>query len=101
MHALDSSSTQTPTVQSADLPSKTQPPSAAENSEDDWLDPAHLKTPEAKAHYAWRLQAARRLREALCSVPFYAKGAQDAKERGDEMAYWLSLQGSEATLVRR
>ena len=59
-------------------------------------------TPEEKAtpHYQWRLQAAERLREALCSVPFYAKKAQRAKEEGDEMAYWLGLQASEATLRR-
>ena len=47
-----------------------------------------------------RLRRAERLRAALCSVPFYAKKAQRAKEEGDEMAYWLGLQASEATLRR-
>lgn len=49
---------------------------------------------------AARLQAAERLREALCSVPFYAKRAERARQAGDEMAYWLGLQASEATLRR-
>jgi hypothetical protein len=48
------------------------------------------------------LQAAEHLREDLSCVPFYAKRAAEEKARsGDEMAYWLDLQGSEATLRRR
>ena len=49
---------------------------------------------------AQALQRAERLREALCGVPFYAKRAEKARLAGDEMAYWLDLQGSQATLVR-
>jgi hypothetical protein len=45
-------------------------------------------------------QAAERLRESLCSVPFYAKRAEAARLKGNEMAYWIDLQGSEATLKR-
>lgn len=45
-------------------------------------------------------QAAIRLREALCSVPFYARRAERARLAGDEMAYWRGLQASEATLMR-
>jgi len=47
-----------------------------------------------------RMQAARRLREALCSVPFYAKAAERASQRGDEMDYWLQLKASEPMLHR-
>lgn len=72
----------------------------SDESEYDWLDPKHLETPESKASYARALQAAERLRAALCSVPFYAKKAEAARLQGDETAYWLSLQGSEATLHR-
>ncbi len=50
---------------------------------------------------AERLQAARLLRERLCCVPFYAKRAAQAAARGDEMAYWLDLQSSQATAHRR
>lgn len=33
-----------------------------------------------------------RLREALCSVPFYAKrAAQEKAKSGDEMVYWRDL----------
>jgi hypothetical protein len=71
-----------------------------DDAEYDWLDPKHLETPESKANYARRLQAAERLRAALSSVPFYAKAAEKARLQGDEMAYWLCLQGSEATLQR-
>jgi hypothetical protein len=46
------------------------------------------------------LEAAGRLCEPLCSVPFYAKKAEKARLAGDEMAYWLGLQASEATLRR-
>ena len=64
---------------------------------EDWVD----SDPTEPARQAWRLQAARRLRAALCGVPFYAKRAAQAKaETGDEMDYWLGLQSSEATLVR-
>lgn len=48
-----------------------------------------------------RMQAAERLRERLSGVPFYAKGAAAAKARGDEMAYWLVLQGSQMTAHRQ
>lgn len=47
-----------------------------------------------------RLQAAERLRERLGSVPFYAKKAAAAEQEGDEIAYWLSLQGSQMTAHR-
>lgn len=47
-----------------------------------------------------RLQAAERLRERLGSVPFYAKRAARAAAEGDEMAYWLSLQATQATAHR-
>ena len=47
-----------------------------------------------------RLQAAEVLRERLSSVPFYAKGAERARQAGDEMAYWLRLQSSQATAHR-
>lgn len=58
-------------------------------------------TPEEEATVnAWRKQAAERLREALCSVPWYAKKAEKARLAGNEMAYWLDLQGSEMTLLR-
>jgi hypothetical protein len=45
------------------------------------------------------LQAAERLRETHSSVPFYAKKAEAARAAGDEMAYWLSLQGSIAGVL--
>ena len=48
-----------------------------------------------------RLQAAKALQERLSSVPFYANRAAKAKERGDEMEYWLDLQSSQATAHRR
>ena len=48
-----------------------------------------------------RLQAAKALRERLCSVPFYAHRAARAAARGDEMVYWLELQASQATAHRR
>lgn len=58
-------------------------------------------TPHEKAIVkAWRKQASERLREALCCVPFYANRAEQARLAGDEMAYWLGLQGSEMTLYR-
>lgn len=47
-----------------------------------------------------RLQAAQRLRETHSGIPFYAKRAQETRLAGDEMAYWLSLQSTEATLKR-
>lgn len=50
---------------------------------------------------AERLLAAERLREQLSGVPFYAKKAATAKASGDEMAYWLTLQGSQMTAHRR
>lgn len=49
---------------------------------------------------AKRLQAAERLRAALCSVPFHAKKAEQARMDGDEMTYWCLLKDSEATLIR-
>jgi len=55
---------------------------------------------KASPYYQERLGAAERLRAAWCSVPFHAKKAAAAKAAGDEMAYWLDLQGSEATLRR-
>lgn len=48
-----------------------------------------------------RLQAAERLRERLSGVPFYAKGAAKARERGEEHLFWLNLQGSQMTAHRR
>lgn len=48
-----------------------------------------------------RLQAAKRLRERLSCVPFYAKRAEKARLAGDEMAYWLELQSSQATAHRQ
>jgi hypothetical protein len=49
-----------------------------------------------------RLQAAKQLCERLCCVPFYAKrAAEAARETGDEMTYWLSLQASQMTAHRR
>ncbi len=64
------------------------------------LDEMALKRGWKPVSAATRLQRAERLREALCGVPFYAKRAEKARLAGDEMAYWLDLQGSEATLVR-
>lgn len=59
-----------------------------------------LKPPRPVVPMAERLQAAERLRERLSSVPFYAKKAALANQQGDEMAYWLSLQGSQMTAHR-
>lgn len=62
-----------------------------------WID----CDPEEPARHAQRLQAARRLREALCGVPFYANHAKRQVElTGDEMDYWLALQGSEPNVIR-
>ena len=47
-----------------------------------------------------RLLAARQLQERLSSAPFYAKRAAKAREAGNEMTYWLSLQSSQATAHR-
>lgn len=48
------------------------------------------------------MQAAKQLRERLCSVPFHAKRAEQAKaETGDEMTYWLDVQGSQMSAHRR
>lgn len=68
----------------------------------DWLSEKEYERsdPKIQAAHQWARQAAIRLREALCSVPFYAKGASAAAKMGDEMDYWLVLQSSEATLVR-
>ena len=71
-----------------------------------FLDPLSVEqeTPQQRAaHRLWRWQAALRLREGLCSVPFYANRAAKAFQEGGEAAemdYWLGLQGSEATLKR-
>lgn len=46
---------------------------------------------------AWRQGAAERLRAHLSSVPFFAKKAEKARLAGNEMAYWLDLQGSQMT----
>lgn len=49
-----------------------------------------------------RMQAAERLRERLCTVPFYAnRAAKVAAQTGDEMDYWLELQASQPTAHRR
>ena len=58
---------------------------------------------EALHAEAWRrVRAAQHLREDLCSVPWYAKKAAQVKaETGDEMIYWICLQGSEVNLNRR
>lgn len=48
---------------------------------------------------AFRAGAAR-LREALYFVPSYNSKAMRAKARGDEMAYWRNLFGSQVMLVR-
>lgn len=69
----------------------------------DWLceSESERSDPRVQAAHLWARQAAERLREALCGVPFYAKRAAQTKaETGDEMDYWLGLQSSEATLVR-
>lgn len=77
-------------------------PTAAKKSAGiDWDDDSELFTPEGVAMLQQHQQAALRLREALSSVPFYAKKTEKARLAGDEMAYWLDLQGSEATLRRR
>lgn len=42
-----------------------------------------------------------RLREALCSVPFYAKrAAQEKAKSGDEMVYWRDLFRSAPHMTR-
>ena len=67
--------------------------------DEEWLN----SDPEAIAHQQWRVQAAHRLREALYSVPFYAKRADKAQAEGGEeaeLAYWLGLQASQMTLQR-
>lgn len=56
--------------------------------------------PRVQEAHRWAMQAAIRLREALSGVPFYAKRAEQARLEGNEMDYWLGLQGSEATLRR-
>jgi|JI9StandDraft_1071089.scaffolds.fasta_scaffold227156_2 hypothetical protein len=48
---------------------------------------------------AQALRAAERLRQTHGHIPFYAKKAEAARLRGDEMAYWLSLQSSLAGAV--
>lgn len=85
MQQLVSSSTHSQASQSADLL---------------WDEESINSDPEVLALLPKQRQAAERLREALCSVPFYAKRAEQARLAGDEMAYWIDLQGSEATLVR-
>jgi hypothetical protein len=71
-----------------------------------FLDPLSVEreTPQQRTeHRLWRWQAALRLREALCSVPFYANRAAKAKQEGGEegeMDYWLGLQGSQGSLRR-
>lgn len=58
-----------------------------------------LTDQEAEQVRIWRLEAARRLRAALSSTPFYADRAERARLAGNEMAYWLDLQGSQMTNV--
>lgn len=41
----------------------------------------------------------RRLRETLCSIPWYAKAAAEAEARGDELGYWKGLWSSQVNLV--
>ena len=66
-----------------------------------WDEESINSDPEVLARLPMRLEAAKRLRAALSGVPFYARRAAQAKaEHGDEMVYWLDLQGSEATLQR-
>ena len=49
-----------------------------------------------------RLRAAEHLREDLSCVPWYANKAAEVKaETGDEMIYWICLQGSAVNLNRR
>lgn len=66
-----------------------------------WDEDSINSDPKVLERLPMRLQAAERLRAALCGVPFYAKRAAQTKaETGDEMDYWLDLKSSEATLVR-
>ena len=93
-----------PPMQANDSPSTQQPESSeteraqrfklleALAKEAGWTD-----TPELPE----RLQAAELLRERLSGVPSYAKAAAKSRERGDEMGYWLVLQGSQMTAHRR
>ena len=67
-----------------------------------WLVPSESEhsDPYLAELEAWHERAAVRLKEALSSVPFYAKRAAKAAAAGDEMDYWRDLQMSEATLER-
>jgi hypothetical protein len=66
--------------------------------EDEARDAGWVDTPDLPE----RLGAAERLRERLSGVLFYANRAAKAQaETGDEMSYWLSLQGSQMTAHRR
>ena len=42
---------------------------------------------------------ARRLRETLCSNPWYAKKAAKAAAQGDEMEYWKDFWYSQVNLI--
>jgi hypothetical protein len=48
---------------------------------------------------AQALRAAEHLKQTHGHIPFYAKKAEAARLRGDEMEYWLSLQCSLAGAV--
>lgn len=89
MSAQASSEAPSPGSLSAATSCGTLLPSAEREPEEDWLN--LVETPESLALSAKLRQGAVRLREELCGVPFYAKKAQQAKEAGDEMDYWVSL----------
>lgn len=63
-----------------------------------WDEDSINSDPEVIRRLPLRLQAAERLRERLSGVLWYAKRAEAARLAGDEMAYWLSLQGSEGRI---
>lgn len=86
----------------------TQPPTSTAPAEPSVIprvrpsrEPTWTVTPRPRISETEALQAAERLREELSRVPFYAKKAAKAAAQGDEMAYWLALQGSQATAHRR
>lgn len=63
-----------------------------------WDEDSINSDPTVLARLPHRLRAAERLRERLSGVPFYAKGAAAAKAAGNEMGYWLNLQGSQGAI---